>query len=264
MSTPKRFLVFGAHPDDPDLMFGGSALKLIASGHKVKFVSTTNGDAGHFSMPMRELAARRYKETQASAKIAGLDEYQVLDNHDGNLEASLENRMAIVKIIREFKPDVVISHRTNDYHPDHRATAQLVQDASFLVMVPLYCPEIPIPEKWPTFAYNWDHFQTPEPFRGDATVIIDDVIEQKLSMIDCHTSQFYEWLPWIKGYKNFNVDKITEDEKRQWLLENWICRNAKQAELYLNTGKTRYVEAFEQSEYGRQLSIDAFSVFFFC
>jgi LmbE family N-acetylglucosaminyl deacetylase len=120
-------LAFGAHPDDADLVFGGTALKLIAAGHKVKFVSVANGDCGHFSMKPAELAKRRYEEAQASAKIAGLTEYQILPNSDCTLEASLENREQVVSIIREFKPDVVISHRINDYHADHRATAQLVQ-----------------------------------------------------------------------------------------------------------------------------------------
>lgn len=263
MFTEKRFLVFGAHPDDADLAFGGTALKLIAAGHQVKFVSVANGDCGHFSMKPAELAERRYKEAQESAKIAGLSEYQILPNSDCVLEASLENRMRVVKIIREFKPDVVLSHRMNDYHADHRATAQLVQDASFLVMVPLYCHEIPIPEIWPVFGYTWDNFQNPAPFKADAIVIIDDVIEQKLAMVDCHKSQFYEWLPWNKGCKDFDVKKMDADEKRQWLLDNWIYRNAKQAELYLGPPKKGcYVEAFEQSEYGRQLPPEEFSALF--
>ena len=263
MYTEKRFLVFGAHPDDADLVFGGTALKLIAAGHKVKFVSCCNGNCGHFSMEPKALAERRYKEAQASAKIAGLSEYKILSNSDCVLEASLENRRQVVKIIREFKPDVVLSHRMNDYHADHRETALLIQDASYLVTVPLYCPEIPIPEKWPVFGYTWDHFQYPTPFRADATVIIDDVLEQKLAMMNCHSSQFYEWLPWNQGYKDFNVNNMTKNEKRQWLLDNWICQNAKQAELYLNDNKeTCYVESFEQSEYGRQISTEKFHQLF--
>jgi LmbE family N-acetylglucosaminyl deacetylase len=265
MFTGKKFLILGAHPDDADLMFGGTALKLTGNGngHQVKFVSVCNGDCGHFKMNRKKLAQRRYAEAQASAEISGIMEYQILDNSDCTLEASIANRLKVVKIIREFKPDVVISHRLNDYHVDHRNTAQLVQDASFLVMVPLYCPDIAIPDEWPVFAYGWDHFQNPTPFRADAIVIIDDVIEQKLAMLNCHTSQFYEWLPWNKGYKNFNVNKMTEYEKRQWLLDNWICRNIKQRELYLpDNDIVCHVEAFEQSEYGRQVSKEKFSSLF--
>lgn len=265
MFTKKRFLVFGAHPDDADLMLGGTALKLIAAGHKVKFVSVANGDCGHFNMNPEELAERRYLEAQASAEIAGLEEYQILDSPDCNIETSTKEREKIVSIIRQFEPDVVITHRINDYHVDHRATAQLVQDASFLVMVPLYCPNITIPEEWPVFAHSWDNFQNPTPFRADATVIIDEVLEQKLAMMNCHFSQFYEWLPWNKGFKDFDVKSMTESEKRQWLMDNWIYRNVKQAELYLkNQPPPRYVESFEQSEYGRQLSTKEFSTLFSC
>ena len=74
-----RFLIFGAHPDDCDLAFGGTALQLLKAGHEVKFVSVTNGDAGHHIMQPAELAARRKAETQRSAQVAGLTEYEVLD-----------------------------------------------------------------------------------------------------------------------------------------------------------------------------------------
>ena len=262
MSTEKRFLVFGAHPDDTDLVFGGTALKLTAAGHNVKFVSLCNGDNGHFSMPPEALAARRYGETQASAKISGLVEYQVLSNSDCVLQPSLENRREVVRIIREFKPDVVISHRLFDYHADHRATAQLVQDAAYLVTVPLFCPEVPIPETWPVFGFSWDPFQRPLPFQADAVVVIDDVLDQKLAMLNCHSSQFYEWLPWNKGFKDFDVTKMREDDIRQWLMENWICRNVKQAELFLTANEGRYAESFEMSEYGRKVTPEAFAAFF--
>ncbi len=260
MTTAKKFLVFGAHPDDPDLMFGGTAIKLIKAGHQVKFVSMTNGDAGHFAMNPQELAKRRYDEAQASAKIAGLYEYQILDIHDGNLELSLENRKKIVKIIREFNPDIVLSHRTNDYHPDHRATGQLVQDASYLIRVPLYCPETPIPENWPIFAYCWDTFRKPCPFQPDVIVKIDDVIETKFKMIDCHKSQFYEWLPWDLGIKDFDCSKMTLSKIKDWIDKNWFCENRRQVELYYDkvkeiykdeTDNIKYVESFEISEYGR-------------
>lgn len=263
MLSEKRFLVIGAHPDDADQMFGGTALKLIAAGHKVKFVSVANGDCGHFSMKPSELVKFRYEEAQAVAKLAGLAEYQILSNSDCTLEASLGNRRQIVNIIREFKPDVVISHRINDYHADHRATAQLVQDASYFVTVPLYSPETKIPDILPVFGYSWDNFQKPYPFRADAIVIIDDVIDEKIQMLDCHKSQFYEWLPWNQGYKDFDASKMNDYEKRQWLLDNWIVNNAIQAKEYLgNQNKVSYIEAFEHSEYGKQLSLEKFSALF--
>ena len=255
MAKQKRIIFFGAHPDDCELRFGGTALRLTQAGHVVKFVSCCNGDKGHQSMTSEGLAARRYAEAQKSKEIAGLAEYQILDIPDCELVASLENRHRIIRIIRAFKPDVIISHRTCDYHADHRAAGQLVQDAAYLVKVPLCCPDTPIPDENPVFACCYDGFTDPRPFRADAVIPIDDVLEKKLQMMDCHVSQFYEWLPWDKGYKDFDVNKI---DKRKWLMDNWIVpRNGKIAKT---AGiSAQYAEAFELTPYGRQVSLEEFS-----
>jgi LmbE family N-acetylglucosaminyl deacetylase len=269
MNTPSRkYLVIGAHPDDPDEMFGGCAVMLSKRGHHVKFVSVTNGDAGHFNMNPALLAKRRYAETQASAAIGGLAEYQVLDNHDGQLLPSLENRAEIVRIIREFAPDIVISHRSCDYHADHRATAQLVQDASFLIRVPLYCPTIPIPATWPVFCASWDAFRQPAPFRPDVCVAIDEVIPAKLAMLDCHVSQFHEWLPWLDGDQDFALGHLAQKDRFAYLEKRWLESNRRQADLYRAqlrqqhgqaADTIQYVESFELSEYGRQLTLQEFT-----
>ena len=164
----RRFLVFAAHPDDADICFGGTAVRLILAGHVVKFVSMTNGDCGHYEMSGTVLAERRLREAEASRAVAGLAEYEVCDIHDGQLELTVENRSRIVRIIRDFAPDVVLTHRTCDYHVDHRTTAQLVMDAAYLVRVPLFCPDTPIPDKSPIFAHMHDPFVDPRPFRPDA------------------------------------------------------------------------------------------------
>ena len=263
----KRYLVFVAHPDDCDLLFGGTAIKLARAGHLVKFVSVCNGDCGHYAMEREALAARRYAETQASAKIAGLAEYQVLNLHDCEIENTLENRGKIVRIIRQFQPDVVLSHRDCDYHADHRVTARLVMDAAYLIKVPLYCSDTPIPAKNPVFAYCYDRFRDPRPIRADAAVEIDSVLENKLRMADCHASQFYEWLPWDKGFKDFDATSMTWEEKRQWLYTQWGCRFEAAAELgretlckiYGEAGKQiRCAEIFEFSEYGEPISVEGF------
>ena len=213
----KKFLVFGAHPDDCDLLFGGTAVKLARAGHLVKFVSACNGDCGHQSMDRKALTERRYAETQASAKIAGLAEYQVLNHHDCEIENTLAAREEVIRIIRNFQPDVVLSHRNCDYHADHRAIAQLVMDAAYLVKVPLYCADTPIPAKNPVFAYLYDRFRDPRPIRADAAVEIDSVLETKLRMMDCHASQFYEWLPWVKGFRDFVASGMSWEQKKTWL-----------------------------------------------
>ena len=110
-----RILAIGAHPDDCDIKMGGTAALFAQMGHVVKFLSITNGDAGHHEMGGGPLARRRYLETQESLKRLGIEEYQVLDNHDGELTPSLEIRRQIIRVIREWKADVVITHRSNDY-----------------------------------------------------------------------------------------------------------------------------------------------------
>jgi len=263
----KRILFIGAHPDDADILCGGTAIKLARAGHLVKFVSATNGDTGHQSLSRKETAIRRKAETQASAKIAGLYEYEVL-NHDCGLEASVENRREIIRLIRRFAPDVVISHRLCDYHPDHRATAQLVQDSAYVCMVPHFCEDTPIPEKIPIFAYSFDRFLEPRPLRPDAVVEFDSVLDEKLAMFNCQSSQFYEWLPWADGDKNFDVTKLNEAEKRQHLLK-WAKRflipaeGAARERLKEVYGEEKgsqvvYAEIFEQSTYSRQVSREEF------
>ncbi len=121
-----RIIMIGAHPDDCDQDAGGTAILLSSMGHAVKFVSVTNGDAGHQSSKGVPLAKRRFLEAQEAGKRFGVT-YDVLDNHDGQLLPSLEVRNQVIKKIREWNADVVIAPRPNDYHPDHRYTGVLVQ-----------------------------------------------------------------------------------------------------------------------------------------
>ena len=174
-----RIICFGAHPDDNEFRAGGVAALWAAAGHHVKFVSVTNGDIGHFEAAGGRLAQRRAAEVQRCAEILGITT-EVLDIHDGELMPTLENRRTISKLIREWKADVVIAHRPNDYHPDHRYTGVLVQDAAFMVTVPFFNPETAPLRKNPVFLYYPDRFQKPYPFRPDIVVGIDAVWEEKI------------------------------------------------------------------------------------
>ena len=269
----KRYLIIGAHPDDPDIRFGGTAIKLIRAGHLVKFVSMTNGCCGHHILSCKELAERRFKETQAAKDTIGLYEYQVLtENHDCELVPSIENRKKVIRIIRDFKPDVVLTHRLCDYHADHRAAGQLVQDAAYLTQVPLFCPESPIPPQNPVFGCFWDSFTDPRPFRIDAAVSIDDVLDEKCRLLDCQVSQFYEWLAWEK-HIDLNPDKMTWQEKCKYLNDNWGIRYENAAnqgrnvlvETYGQKGmQVHYAECFELSPYGRDVTVQEFRELLCC
>ena len=252
---PLRIIVFGAHPDDCDGDAGGTAILWAQKGHAVKFVSLTNGDAGHQSEGGGALARRRRAEAQEAGRRFGIAEYEVLDNHDGELEPTLAVRQQVIRRIRQWKADVVIAPRPNDYHPDHRYTGVVVQDSAYMVMVPNVCPDTPPLRKNPVFLYSQDGFQRPNPFRPDVAVAIDSVVEQKVRAFDAHVSQVYEWLPWVEG----TLDSVPKDPAARlaWL-SGWrrgrpLADDVKAALRKWYGAKAegvKDVEAFEVCEYG--------------
>ena len=251
-----RIIVIGAHPDDCDSDAGGLAALFAKMGHAVKFVAVTNGDAGHHKIQGKALAERRYAETQEVAKRLGVS-YDVLDNHDGMLTPSLDVRLQIIRKIREWNADVVIAPRPNDYHPDHRYTGVLVQDAAYMVAVPNIAYDVPALRKNPLFLYTRDHFQRPNPFRPDIAIDISSVFEQKMSGLDAHVSQFYEWMPWIGHYE----EEVPADKKERfkWLMKRYDEKMRPDIRASLvkwygeeKAAKATYAEAFEICEYGAQ------------
>ena len=254
-----RVIAIGAHPDDCDIKASGIAAKYVAAGHAVKFVSVTNGDAGHHAEGGGMLAARRRAEARESGRRLGI-EYEVLDNHDGELVPSLEVRLQLIRRIRAWDADVVIAPRPNDYHPDHRYTGILVQDASYMVTVPNIASDTPAIKKNPLFLYFSDRFTRPQSFRPDIVVAIDEVIEKKFQALDAHVSQFYEWLPWHAG----TLDQVPSEPgaRLAWLKTQrnlaipaaW--REAARQRYGDAAAAIRYAEAFEITEYGMQPSED--------
>ncbi len=255
-TKPLRIIFIGAHPDDCDIKGGGTAALFVEMGHQVKFLSVTNGDAGHQSQGGGMLAKRRIAETQEVAKRLGVS-YDVLDNHDGELLPTLEIRLQIIRKIREWKADVVIAPRSNDYHPDHRYTGVLVQDAAFMVGVPNVAPDVEPLRKNPVFLYFQDNFKKPNPFQPDIAVDITPVITKKLAGLDAHQSQFYEWLPWIGNYES----EVPKDpaKYKEWLLQKRVAKPNPEVQKSLvkwygptRAAKVLYAEAFEICEYGSQ------------
>src|SRR3989440_5362750 len=178
----------GAHPDDCDFGAGGLAALWVRAGPRVHFVAATNGDAGHYEMGGAPLARRRRAEAQAAAAVIGIA-YTVLDNHDGELEPSLANRHTIVRVIREIGPDLLLTHRPNDYHPDHRYTAQLVQDAAYMVTIPAIVPEPPHLAANPVIAYLPDNFHKHYPFRPSVAVHVGPVMDKITTVVHFHRAK---------------------------------------------------------------------------
>ena len=255
---PLQIIVFGAHPDDCEGYAGGTAALFAQLGHEVTFVNLTNGDAGHHLLKGEELAGIRAAESEAAKAILGLTRYVTLDNHDGELMPSLQLRQEIVRLIRNYGADLVLSHRPFDYHPDHRYGGIAVQDAAYLVMVPNICPETQVLRRNPVFLYMQDAFRKPYPFEPHVAVNIDPVWETKLAAMAAHQSQFGEWLPWVDDY----ASELPADPKA-------AARIAAQRYVFPITGSVRdvltehygeagetvvHAEAFEICEYGRQPS----------
>ena len=256
-TTPLRIIAFGAHPDDCDQKAGGTAALWAALGHQVKFVSLTSGDAGHQSQGGGALARRRREEAREAGRRLGIAEYETLDNHDGELLPSLHVREQVIRRIRQWDADVVLGPRPNDYHPDHRYTGILLQDAAYMVVVPNVCPDTPPLRKNPLFLYFQDGFQRPNPFRPDVAVAIDAVLDTKVRALDAHVSQMYEWLPWVAG----TLAEVPADAaaRLDWLRRTRTgqpipdaVRDALRRRYGDRAEAIRDAEVFELCEYGRR------------
>lgn len=258
-----RIMMIGAHPDDNEIKTGGIAAKYRALGHVVKYVYATNGDTGHQIMGGGQLARTRSEEAANSCKITGIEPL-VLDIHNNGIEADIKTRELFISTIREFRPNLIFTHRLNDYHPDHRRTAMLVQDCSYAIRIPNVCPLTPSLNYSPIILYVSDNFKRPYEFVPDIVVDIDDTIDTKMRMLHCHKSQMYEWLPWMDG----ELDKVPEsdEDKFIWLLKKRKGNDKKTADRFRKElverygedrgNKIEYAEAFEISEYGGKLDKD--------
>ncbi len=259
-----RIICFGAHPDDNEFRAGGVAALWAAQGHHVKFVAATNGDIGHWGIAGGPLANRRTAEVERCAELLGI-ETEVLDIHDGEIMPTLENRRKFVRVIREWRADIVMSHRPNDYHPDHRYTSILMQDAGYMVTVPFFCPDVPYLDTNPVFLYYQDRFQKPNPFDPDVVVGIDRVIDKKLAAVIALASQT------VEGGCNGNErlypnDADTRNKREHDVRDSFGRRFAgtadrfreKLLELYGSERgqQIKYAEAFEICEYGRRPSAE--------
>ena len=288
MNKPLRILMIGAHPDDNDGCGGGTALKYRKAGHRVRFLSVSDGRCGHQALSPEELIPRRRAEGEAVGAMTGI-EYDIWDLPDAEIEASLENRRRLIRYIRAYAPDIIFTHRVNDYHADHRNTGLLVQDSAYLLAVPNLCPDAPALTHMPVVVFYEDRFQNP-PFRADVAVALDDVMEEKYRMLACHESQYFEWLPYLDGL--LDTVPAGHEERIEWMRSPRIPRDrilteeeltvaspcvhgehnwTRPAVLHRDILRKRYgdkadttlfAEAFEISAYGRQPSEEEMETLF--
>jgi LmbE family N-acetylglucosaminyl deacetylase len=254
-------MCIGAHPDDCEEMAGGVAVLCREAGGRVSFVAATNGDAGHYDLGGEPLALRRRIEAETAARRIGAA-VVVLNHHDGQLVASLDLRWELLRLIRAFRPDVVVTHRPYDYHPDHRNISLAVQDCAYLLTVPMVLPNAPVLDRDPVILYASDEFLRPYPFHVDVVVDIGSVVDAKLDMLACHTSQFFEWLPAHAS----RLIEVPEDPpaRRAWLRDEHEPSYRQIADRFRDQLVARYgaergtgvlyAEAFELCEFGAPLT----------
>jgi LmbE family N-acetylglucosaminyl deacetylase len=266
--TPLRVIAIFAHPDDADSKMGGTAALMAQMGHEVKFLSLTNGNAGHHEMGGGVLANIRREEAREAGRRLGIEEYEVMDNNDAELLPELHIRQDVIRAIREWNADVVLGLRPHDYHPDHRNAGKLVIDASYMVIVPNVASDVPPVRNNPVFLYMQDRFSKPNPFSHDIVVGIDEVIETKILGLDAHASQMYEWGPWTRGI----LDEVPEGEaeRLEWFTETRFRGGISDEQLEglkkwygeERAAQFRFAESFEIAEYGRYPSEEEIRMIF--
>jgi LmbE family N-acetylglucosaminyl deacetylase len=256
--APCRILVLGAHPDDAEVFAGGLLVRHANLGSVVRIVSVTDGSSGHQSMTPEHLRDVRREEARQAGLTIGA-EYETLHFRDGYLEPSLALRETVVGEIRKFSPDLVLTHRTNDYHPDHRSVGQAVQDASYMVTVPNVFPDFPAIAKDPVVASMCDLFTQPNRLRPDIILNVEEEFEQVVNMAACHQSQFFDWLPYHDGVLDTVPD--SDSDRLKWLAGRLRQFMEPRAEFFADAlsgcgipsaNPTPLIEVYEISEYAAQ------------
>jgi LmbE family N-acetylglucosaminyl deacetylase len=219
MDAKLRIIVIAAHPDEADMYAGGTAALFAKHGHEVKLVSLTCGDAGHHEMSRLELAGRRYAESQEAARRLGVREYQVFDTHDSELMPTLETRHRIMKVVRDWQADIVISlNPRGGGHPDNRAVGIATEEAYTFLSNRNAMPDAPPLPRPPVLLYMIDYI-TLRSHRHDLVIDVDPVMEEKLRACDANASQFYEY----SARQYCDLDEVPTDwpGRREFILRNW-------------------------------------------
>jgi LmbE family N-acetylglucosaminyl deacetylase len=189
-----RVLAVGAHPDDLETLCGGTLARFVREGHEVVMCHVTNGDKGSYEDTSEEIARIRTSEAERASEICGA-RHMTLGLSDGEvLAADPAQRKLFVDLVRDARPDLIITHSPNDYHTDHNETSKLVFDSSFLATVPLIVTDKPSHDKVTPIYY----METLSGLGFVPTEFVDvtDVIAVKEAMLSAHQSQ----ISWIRDH----------------------------------------------------------------
>ena len=174
-------LVFGAHPDDVELGCGGTVIKEVKAGKKVGVIDLTRGELG-----TRGTANTRNTETKLASEIMGVSIRENMDFKDGFFKDDEEHKLALIKKIRKYQPEIVITNSVSDRHPDHGRGAEITVDACFLAGL----EKIVTGQKiWrPRSIYHYIQFNYLTP---DVVVDISAEMEVKLKAVKAYSTQFF-------------------------------------------------------------------------
>lgn len=187
-----KVLACCAHPDDAEILAGGTLAKYSLRGDEVNIAITTNGEVGHPVWPKEKIAKIREEEARSAAAVIGARLFW-LGFPDEFLFDSRQTRLAVIDVIRQCRPDVILTHWPGDlYNPDHTVTGQIVNDVAIMTTVPSIVTQAPPCEKIPV-VYFMDSMAGVG-FVPDEYVDITDTFELKLNMFGEHRSQVSDWL----------------------------------------------------------------------
>ncbi len=253
----RKILSISAHPDDNEFRCGGLMALWSALGDSISTLSITDGCSGTYYETREDIRERRKKEAQNAIGTIGGTAYS-LGCIDGELEPSLENRLRLIRFIRNFQPDIIITNRSNDYHPDHRYTALLIQDASYMLQVPNVAPDTPPMRYVPVIMYWGDKFRYPYTFSPDAIIDIDPVVDTKVRMLMQHESQMFEWLPWVDNI----LSQVPPKEKGDKARFDWVMALYKRRAVptYADRFRPMLIERYGQEKGSRIVEAEAFEL----
>jgi N-acetylglucosamine malate deacetylase 1 len=192
-------MAIGAHPDDLEILCGGTLARYVAEGHDVVMCHIARGDRGSYEHGREEIAAIRDAEARAAAAVIGA-EYQALGVADGEVNAAdPEQRRLVTEAIRQARPDVVIAHAPGDYMTDHVEASRLAFDTSFLATLPLFETDSPYLPDVPALAYM--ETVSGNDFVPVEFVDISEYLETKLGALARHQSQ----LTWLSDHDGVDM-----------------------------------------------------------
>ncbi|HEY9293295.1 MAG TPA: PIG-L deacetylase family protein [Microlunatus sp.] len=264
MTDRLKILVVAAHPDEAEEYASGTLSLLADQGHFIKVVTITNGDAGHFHLGPKALARVRATEAYEASKIIGLADYEIWDEHDGDLADTPALRKRMLRTVRQWRTDLIITFTDDEPgHNDNRLAGRLVRKALPVSVLPNRCRSVPPLPQLPVVLKMIDYGSV-DRHRPDIAVDITSVLDRKLAACVAHASQFLGLTPEQSGLADSVPDPSDTDAAHQFVLEHWsqYIRTAENARPALHrvygprADSIEFAETFEVADFGRQLSVE--------